>query len=77
MPLLALTATATHKVCADLQEMLRIPGCDTFQSCVNRPNLFYQASLPVEGTPTGPERCWSGPCWPPSGARQAPAGPGC
>ena len=37
MPLLALTATATQRVCSDLQEMLRIPGCDVFRACVNRP----------------------------------------
>lgn len=54
VPLLALTATATHKVCADLQEMLRIPGCDVFRSCVNRPNLFYQARLSLNPPWVGP-----------------------
>ncbi|KAK1304663.1 Mediator of RNA polymerase II transcription subunit 34 [Acorus calamus] len=42
VPLLALTATATHKVQTDLMEMLRIPRCVKFVSTVNRPNLFYR-----------------------------------
>ena len=32
--------------CSDLQTMLRIPNCETFQSSVNRPNLLYEASSP-------------------------------
>ncbi|KAG9452886.1 hypothetical protein H6P81_005790 [Aristolochia fimbriata] len=42
VPLIALTATATPKVQADLMDMLRIPKCVTFISTVNRPNLFYK-----------------------------------
>lgn len=41
VPLVALTATATKKVQADLMEMLHIPKCIRFVSTVNRPNLFY------------------------------------
>ncbi|CAN6461375.1 unnamed protein product [Victoria cruziana] len=42
VPMMALTATATQKVQADLIEMLRIPKCVKFVSTVNRPNLFYK-----------------------------------
>ncbi|KAJ0970926.1 hypothetical protein J5N97_018885 [Dioscorea zingiberensis] len=42
VPLIALTATATYKVQADLKEMLHIPKCIKFVSTVNRPNLFYK-----------------------------------
>ncbi|XAR57642.1 DNA helicase [Bertholletia excelsa] len=41
VPVVALTATATKKVQADLIEMLHIPKCIKFISTVNRPNLFY------------------------------------
>ncbi|XP_028795868.1 mediator of RNA polymerase II transcription subunit 34 isoform X2 [Neltuma alba] len=41
VPLVALTATATHRVQKDLMEMLHIPRCVKFVSTVNRPNLFY------------------------------------
>ncbi|XP_052209563.1 ATP-dependent DNA helicase Q-like 2 isoform X2 [Diospyros lotus] len=41
VPVVALTATATKKVQADLIEMLHIPKCIKFVSTVNRPNLFY------------------------------------
>ncbi|XP_010540692.1 PREDICTED: mediator of RNA polymerase II transcription subunit 34 [Tarenaya hassleriana] len=41
VPMVALTATATHKVQNDLTEMLHIPKCVKFVSSVNRPNLFY------------------------------------
>ncbi|XP_028793658.1 mediator of RNA polymerase II transcription subunit 34 isoform X2 [Neltuma alba] len=41
VPLVALTATATHRVQNDLMEMLHIPRCVKFVSTVNRPNLFY------------------------------------
>ncbi|KAH7847815.1 hypothetical protein Vadar_030534 [Vaccinium darrowii] len=41
VPLVALTATATKKVQADLIEMLHIPKCIKFVSTVNRPNLYY------------------------------------
>ncbi|KAL6907982.1 hypothetical protein ACP4OV_002152 [Aristida adscensionis] len=42
VPMIALTATATSKVQADLIEMLHIPRCVKFVSTVNRPNLFYK-----------------------------------
>ena len=32
-------------ICSDLHNILRIPGCETFQLSVNRPNLYYQVSL--------------------------------
>ncbi|KAL6965388.1 Werner syndrome ATP-dependent helicase, variant 2 [Sarracenia purpurea var. burkii] len=41
VPVVALTATATKKVQADLIEMLRITKCIKFVSTVNRPNLYY------------------------------------
>nr|DAD24883.1 TPA_asm: hypothetical protein HUJ06_026347 [Nelumbo nucifera] len=41
VPVVALTATATKKVQADLMEMLHISKCIKFVSTVNRPNLFY------------------------------------
>ena len=49
VPIIALTATATERVCADLQDILRIQGCETFRSSVNRPNLFYEVPcLPLK-----------------------------
>ncbi|KAG2445794.1 hypothetical protein HXX76_000398 [Chlamydomonas incerta] len=42
VPILALTATATHQVCEDLKAILRIQGCEFFRASVNRPNLFYE-----------------------------------
>ncbi|KAM0935298.1 putative DNA helicase [Dioscorea sansibarensis] len=42
VPLIALTATATYKVQADLMDMLHIPKCIKFVSTVNRANLFYK-----------------------------------
>lgn len=47
VPILALTATATERVCRDVQEILRIEGCETFRSSMNRANLFYE----VRGLP--------------------------
>eukprot|EP00951_Prasinocladus_malaysianus_P000256 scaffold1950_cov44-Prasinocladus_malaysianus.AAC.1 len=41
---MALTATATERVCADLQEILHISHCEVFKRSINRPNLFYQAA---------------------------------
>ncbi|KAG5540909.1 hypothetical protein RHGRI_020972 [Rhododendron griersonianum] len=45
VPLVALTATATKKVQADLIEMLHIPKCIKFVSTVNRPNLYYMVRV--------------------------------
>ena len=35
---------ATQRVCQDLKDILRIHGCETFKSTINRPNLFYEVS---------------------------------
>ncbi|KAK9830588.1 hypothetical protein WJX81_002230 [Elliptochloris bilobata] len=42
VPIIALTATATERVRTDLCSILRLSGCETFQSSVDRPNLFYE-----------------------------------
>ncbi|GLI70849.1 hypothetical protein VaNZ11_015864, partial [Volvox africanus] len=42
VPLLALTATATPRVQADVRLQLRIPTCVVFKSSFNRPNLRYE-----------------------------------
>ena len=42
VPILALTATATQRVCDDLKTMLRIEACEDFSASVNRPNLVYE-----------------------------------
>ncbi|EFJ41406.1 hypothetical protein VOLCADRAFT_68317 [Volvox carteri f. nagariensis] len=42
VPLLALTATATPRVQADVRLQLRIPDCVVFKSSFNRPNLRYE-----------------------------------
>jgi len=39
---MALTATATERVCEDLREILGIPGCEVFRRSINRPNLYYE-----------------------------------
>ena len=41
-PIIALTATATERVCADLKEILNIGNCELFRRSINRPNLFYE-----------------------------------
>lgn len=41
-PVIALTATATDKVRADIRKSLGIPGCIEFKSSFNRPNLYYE-----------------------------------
>lgn len=42
VPIIVLTATATERVRADLCSILRVSGCETFHSSVDRPNLFYE-----------------------------------
>ena len=42
VPIIALTATATQRVCSDLKALLRIEACETFSASVNRPNLMYE-----------------------------------
>jgi bloom syndrome protein len=42
IPLIALTATATHKVRIDVQTVLKIRGCKVLEMSFNRPNLSYE-----------------------------------
>ncbi|CAD7699899.1 unnamed protein product [Ostreobium quekettii] len=42
VPIIALTATATQRVCRDVTEILSIDCCEVFKNSVNRPNLFYK-----------------------------------
>ena len=42
---MALTATATKRVCDDLKTMLRIEACESFSASVNRPNLLYEVAM--------------------------------
>ncbi|MDD7304364.1 MAG: DNA helicase RecQ [Bacteroidaceae bacterium] len=41
-PVIALTATATDKVKADILKTLGMPRADIFKSSFNRPNLYYE-----------------------------------
>ena len=41
-PLIALTATATHKVQMDIQKNLGMSDASVFKSSFNRPNLYYE-----------------------------------
>lgn len=45
VPIIALTATATKRVCDDLKSMLRIEACESFSASVNRPNLLYEVTV--------------------------------
>ncbi len=42
MPIIALTATATPKVQADIQKNLGMTDANVFKASFNRPNLFYE-----------------------------------
>ena len=42
IPILGLTATATHEVKMDIIRLLKLKNALCFQSSFNRPNLFYQ-----------------------------------
>ncbi len=42
LPLLALTATATPEVVADIEKQLHIPGAAVFRQSFARPNIFYE-----------------------------------
>jgi len=42
IPIMALTATATPKVRQDIQDNLRIPDAEIFQTSFDRPNLYYE-----------------------------------
>lgn len=48
VPVMALTATATENVKADVIHNLRMDGCDIFSQSFNRPNLTYDV-LPKKG----------------------------
>ena len=41
-PIIALTATATNKVCDDIKKNLGIQDAKDFKSSFNRPNLYYE-----------------------------------
>ena len=45
VPIMALTATATKRVCDDLKTMLRIEACESFSASINRPNLLYEVTI--------------------------------
>eukprot|EP01113_Clastostelium_recurvatum_P011336 TRINITY_DN15765_c0_g1_i1.p1 TRINITY_DN15765_c0_g1~~TRINITY_DN15765_c0_g1_i1.p1 ORF type:complete len:697 (+),score=134.46 TRINITY_DN15765_c0_g1_i1:23-2113(+) len=42
VPMMALTATATPRVCGDAKAMLGMEDCEMLRSSFNRPNLFYE-----------------------------------
>lgn len=42
VPVMALTATATQNVIADIKHNLDIGQCETFSQSFNRPNLYYE-----------------------------------
>ena len=42
VPILALTATATAAVAAEVGDALRLEGAEVFRASVDRPNLFYE-----------------------------------
>lgn len=45
VPVLACTATATHRVQRDVVDVLQIRGCAKFRTSVQRPNLRYEVVL--------------------------------
>ena len=47
-PVIALTATATHKVQHDILKNLGIPDARVFKSSFNRPNLYYEVRDKVD-----------------------------
>lgn len=42
LPIMALTATATHQIRSDILAQLHMPDAQCFVSSFNRPNLFYE-----------------------------------
>ncbi|AEO66002.1 uncharacterized protein THITE_2113711 [Thermothielavioides terrestris NRRL 8126] len=42
VPVMALTATATSNVIADIKHNLSMEGCEVFSQSFNRPNLYYE-----------------------------------
>lgn len=51
VPIMALTATATQRVCEDLKAMLRIEACENFTASINRPNLQYEVHAKPKAAP--------------------------
>ncbi|MCS6967239.1 MAG: DNA helicase RecQ [Cytophagales bacterium] len=47
-PIIALTATATPKVQADIQKNLQMEDADIFKSSFNRPNLYYEVRPKID-----------------------------
>ncbi|KXX77467.1 ATP-dependent DNA helicase hus2/rqh1 [Madurella mycetomatis] len=45
VPVMALTATATRNVIADVKHNLHMDGCEVFSQSFDRPNLYYQVIL--------------------------------
>lgn len=45
VPVMALTATATPRVAADVRLQLAMPQCITFKSSFNRPNLRWDCAV--------------------------------
>lgn len=48
-PIIALTATATEKVRADIKKNLGMMDCHEFKSSFNRPNLYYEIRPKTKG----------------------------
>ncbi|OHS96980.1 ATP-dependent DNA helicase, RecQ family protein [Tritrichomonas foetus] len=51
IPIMALTATATSAVKADIIKQLEIPNCKVYQQSFNRPNLYYEVCKKEGGIP--------------------------
>ncbi len=49
VPLMALTATATERVRADILSLLRLRSPQVFVASFNRPNLFYKVEPKIKG----------------------------
>lgn len=49
VPILALTATATPRLVADVKSILEIEKCTTFRTSFFRSNLHYEVQTPPRG----------------------------